>query len=90
MARIIFTGANLDSSVVTPHGEIPFTADRGQFISDEISDEAAAYFAEIPGYVLAKSPKPPKTQPTPPAPDGAPAPPSPPATPPTGEPGQAQ
>lgn len=48
MARVICTLENASELI----SGVKFTADRGQMISEEITDEVAAHFASIPGYSL--------------------------------------
>lgn len=48
MAKVICTLANASTKI----NGVSFTADRGQMISDDISDEMAAAFAAIPGYEI--------------------------------------
>jgi hypothetical protein len=51
MARVICTLPNCSTRI----SGTAFTVDRGQAISEEISDEEAARFASIPGYKLVKA-----------------------------------
>lgn len=52
MAKVICTLPNVSAKI----NGVRFTADRGEYISDEISDEAALNFASIPGYRIAEVP----------------------------------
>lgn len=52
MAKVICTLPNVSAKI----NGVRFTADRGEYISDEISDEAALNFAAIPGYRIAEVP----------------------------------
>lgn len=90
MARVI---CRLEHASTKING-VTFTADRGEMISEEISDEVAASFTAIPGYTLvgakvakpaeppAAPPPPPPVEPDPPPPEQPPAPPPPPPPPP--------
>jgi len=56
MARVVCTLPNASTLI----NGVPFTEDRGQMISDEISDEVAADFVAIPGYLSLVEAKPTK------------------------------
>ena len=73
MARVV---CSLPNAAPLING-VKFTPDRGQMISDEVSDEVAAAFAAIPGYDLAGAKKPAGAKGG--KPDDTPPPPPPPA-----------
>lgn len=54
MARIICTIDHITPPISGPTGTVNFTEDRGQWISDEVTDEVAAEWAAIPGFMLPK------------------------------------
>ncbi|HEY0206516.1 MAG TPA: hypothetical protein VGC15_20480 [Acetobacteraceae bacterium] len=59
-----------------------FTPDRGEMISDDVTEAQAATFAAIPGFRIVGTKKPPDTPPTPAATPEPPAAPAAPASPP--------
>lgn len=65
MARVLCTLPNASDTI----NGVRFTADRGQMVSDEISDAQAAAFTAIPGYQLVPA----KAPPAPPPPSPKPA-----------------
>ncbi len=73
MAKVICSLPNAATKI----NGIQFTADRGQMISEEVSDDMAAKLAAIPGYDIVglkkpPAPKPPKAGDPPPAGDDPP------------------
>jgi hypothetical protein len=76
MARVISNLPNQALVSIGPGGvKVAFTVDRGESISEEITDELAAYFASVPGYRLVETKKaakaPPAATATSPAADAA-------------------
>ena len=59
MAKVICTLSNASTKI----NGVTFTADRGQMISDEITDDQAAAFAAIPGYEIVGAKKAPPGKP---------------------------
>ncbi len=57
MARVICTLPNASAKI----SGVTFIADKGQMISEEISDPVAENFASIKGYILVPAPVAPKT-----------------------------
>ena len=67
MARVISTLPNHSTLV----NGVSFKEDRGQMISEEVSDAVAANFASIPGYTLVEPKKAKPAKPVAEAPEGA-------------------